>query len=383
MSRDGKHIPTRPGFHRQLTTLRDALPSGIMGNTARKALGGELKDTIFDAATLWDRAYGSTTMILHVEGTTIPNTPSDPQHLRASVYLPPRFVQAHQATHPAIARIVQLFIEELGVATVQQWKADAQHQGWSMTQGGYGAAHNPHTSVLVPNPEPNSSHYNFYGRPPGVLDNLLHTAPAPPAPPAPAPAVVVIEDDDDDDEQFDDATINIMDALERAAYAESRVQELERQVDHLEAQLAAAERRTTRLQDQVQSRGMFSSGTPAPGTPPRSQAALRAQLPRTPVRSMTPSRSEPIASSSRAPPPYSPSHARSPLAATASNDSHFPRHLVPRLNNFVRDNGLEEFAISISMALTQNHAAKWYEELCALGIDAGAVSVLLADLAAV
>lgn len=62
------------------------------------------------------------TMVLHVDGTTIPGTPLELQYLCASTYLLPSFVNAHTDSHPVIASIAQLFLEAVGVPTVMQWK---------------------------------------------------------------------------------------------------------------------------------------------------------------------------------------------------------------------------------------------------------------------
>ncbi|KAK6996081.1 hypothetical protein R3P38DRAFT_2566108 [Favolaschia claudopus] len=97
LSIDGKHIPVRPGFFTDFDDLRKALPSGVAGYEARKDLNAKLQLALFDMATLWDRSFGGTTMVIHIDGTTVPNTPALPEYLRASVYLPPRFLSLHPA----------------------------------------------------------------------------------------------------------------------------------------------------------------------------------------------------------------------------------------------------------------------------------------------
>ncbi|KAF8230973.1 hypothetical protein L208DRAFT_1378310 [Tricholoma matsutake] len=48
----------------------------------------------------------------HVEGTNSPGAPALPECVKADIYLPPVFVSKHPEAHPAIAQIVQTFIEE-------------------------------------------------------------------------------------------------------------------------------------------------------------------------------------------------------------------------------------------------------------------------------
>ncbi|KAJ6563494.1 hypothetical protein B0H10DRAFT_2115147 [Mycena sp. CBHHK59/15] len=93
-----------------------------------------MRKLIWDLATMRDRAFGSTTMILHASGTTIPGSPAAPEYLRAAVYLPPAFLRRFPETHNEIAAIVQRFIECVGVSTARAWEEDAKTFGWRLTQ---------------------------------------------------------------------------------------------------------------------------------------------------------------------------------------------------------------------------------------------------------
>jgi hypothetical protein len=188
-------------------------------------------------------------MIMHIEGTTMLNTPTEPQFLRAATYLPPSFVAAHPASHAAIARITQTFIEAIGVPTVQQWRANALLRGWSLTQPGLGAPANRTTPYLIPTPPPGSAHFKFLGRPVGALDALLGATP---------PAPVVVIPDDDDDDYLNDLTMDLMDATARATYAEiesaerlEQIHNLEQQINILIARVAAADALSADLQGQL------------------------------------------------------------------------------------------------------------------------------------
>lgn len=188
-------------------------------------------------------------MVMHIDGTTIPNTPAAPEYLRVSAYLPPSFIASQPASHGSIAQIVQMFVESVGVPTVNQWRLNANLRGWPLTQQGPGANPNPPSPTLIPAPrDPDSAHYKFMGRPVGVLDTLL----TPPTAAAAVPVVIIPDDD------LDDATMDLMDAIERAAYAEAEVQEhiqriheLESQVDVLANQVTFLEEKTTDLESQL------------------------------------------------------------------------------------------------------------------------------------
>lgn len=60
-------------------------------------------------------------MIIHVEGANIPGAPLLPECVKADVYLPPAIIDEHPEMHPAIAQIVQTFIEVVGIPTIQCW----------------------------------------------------------------------------------------------------------------------------------------------------------------------------------------------------------------------------------------------------------------------
>ncbi|KAK7016038.1 hypothetical protein R3P38DRAFT_2543191 [Favolaschia claudopus] len=378
LSIDGKHIPVRPGFFTDFDDLRKALPSGVAGYEARKDLNAKLQLALFDMATLWDRSFGGTTMVIHIDGTTVPNTPALPEYLRASVYLPPRFLSLHPASHGPIAKIVQSFIESVGVPTIQQWRQDALTRNWPMTQTGTGSSRNPASPVIIPTPAPNSAHYKFLGRPPGVLDTLL-AAPAPAPGSATAPAasaaststsnsagVPVVEiPDDDEDWQVDEA---VLDAIERAGYAEAELHSLQQQVDILTAQVQSLESANSVLR--------AASASAAPTTPSRSQV----RSPRTPVAST---------SRALAPPAYSPSP-RS-LASTGRNLFGSPSRAPPSpshtgLNSVeacLQERNLNQDQCAAILLIVQNfHPVQWVEKFCELGIERGEATELANILAA-
>ncbi|KAJ6617354.1 hypothetical protein B0H10DRAFT_1948429 [Mycena sp. CBHHK59/15] len=149
LSTDASHTPPTNAFFPEFDTLRRNVPSGPLGTEARKSMAERIQTLTYDLATGWDRLYGGTTMILHMDGTTVPNTPSEPEYLRCSVYLPPSFVDNNPASHPMIAQIVQHFIEGVGVPTVQTWRNLANARGWPLTMAGPAPHANPTSPTLI------------------------------------------------------------------------------------------------------------------------------------------------------------------------------------------------------------------------------------------
>ncbi|KAJ7692022.1 hypothetical protein B0H14DRAFT_3531663 [Mycena olivaceomarginata] len=372
-SADGMHIPQQAGFFPEFGALRDTLPTGPVGSEARRLLNDKMQLAVFDLATLWDRSLGGTTMILHVEGTTVPNTPTTPEYLRAAVCLPPAFLANHPTSHPAIARIAQTFIESVGVPTVRDWYNNARRLGWPLTQSGFGPTPNANSPELIPSSRPGTSHYRFFGRPVGALDILLGTLPGPGPPPAPVQPIDIEDDEDDDD--FDDVSVTITDAVARASYAEAEsairlehIHQLEQQLDILVARIAVADTRCTDLEGQLISarRAATAHATP-PTTPQRAQP----RTPRTPALS-------------RGPPPYSatPSHLRSPSTVhPVPSNPRFPL-AAPQLGNasrlgpqpddldvFIRAQNLQALAAAIRVVIRVVAPVKWHQELEALSVD--------------
>jgi hypothetical protein len=76
---------------------------------------------------MYDRLNGSTSMmIISSGGTTVPGSPTRPEFLKASVYLPPSFIAHHADLHNHIMDIIQHYIETVGVRTVTMWSQRAR-----------------------------------------------------------------------------------------------------------------------------------------------------------------------------------------------------------------------------------------------------------------
>ncbi|KAJ6617482.1 hypothetical protein B0H10DRAFT_1948210 [Mycena sp. CBHHK59/15] len=112
-SEDGTHAIGPSAFFPAFFALRASLPSDDQGRDHRKRFSDKIRRVLYNLATMWDRAFGGSTIILHVDGTTAPNTLLTPDRLKADVHLPPHFVSENPDSHLAIAHIVQTFIEAL------------------------------------------------------------------------------------------------------------------------------------------------------------------------------------------------------------------------------------------------------------------------------
>ncbi|KAJ6472629.1 hypothetical protein C8R45DRAFT_936524 [Mycena sanguinolenta] len=343
LSTDGSHYPRGGGFFPEFLAMRASLPLGPLGSSARRALNKRVRHAIFDLATLWDRSFGGTTMVLHVDGTTVPGAPTEPEYLVANTYLPPAFIDSHLGSHAAIARIAQLFLEAVGrrMGDLQQVLAN-QHIPPTSTS----------SSVSTLSASAASSSSSFPASMP--ISTPLSTS-------APANGDEDYEVGDD----FESVSADMLDALERAAYAESRVNEAQSQIEQLEEQIAilmtrveASDALSANLQAQLSARRTAHSFTP-PSTPSRSQARPAV---RTPLSRPTHARS---------PIPGPSSNLRSPLAA-GTNPDH-----TNALDLCITELELDSLAVSIRLVICALPPAKWYEELLQFNIASSSISQLI------
>ncbi|KAJ7783594.1 hypothetical protein DFH07DRAFT_948615 [Mycena maculata] len=244
-SEDNQHWPNGQGFFPEFHGLRNSVPTNPAGYTARKEFSEKIRKVIFDLLTIWNRTWGSTTMLLHVEGTTAPNTPAAPEYLHASVYLPPAFIGGHPESHHAIAQIAQSFIESIGVPTVRQWTANAAHANWHLNQTDDAPAPNEVSdNTLVPAPvHRHAAHYIFRGRHAGWRSPVAAAVDGGGADNTPAPSS---QDSDQsrygsEPPEFTADALALLSALERIA-------QLEQEADQTVSQLHMLMEEATDLQ---------------------------------------------------------------------------------------------------------------------------------------
>ncbi|KAJ7473508.1 hypothetical protein FB451DRAFT_1249411, partial [Mycena latifolia] len=253
---DGQHAVDPNSFFSELDRLRLVTPSGTAGNAERKTWGESIRKAIFDLATKWDRSMGSTTMVLHVEGTTIPGAPLAPEYMKAHICIPPSFLTENPASHAAIASIVQSFIEDVGIPTAAAWTRKAHARGWSLTQqpGNLPVLVPDHLMPLIPTPAPRSSYYIFPGcvaapvagalpPPPALIpvpmlvsEPLPVSAPILASVPVPALASSPPEVIDIDEIDFGATEAELYMALERNLELNDEIKTLTRVISHYETQ---------------------------------------------------------------------------------------------------------------------------------------------------
>ncbi|KAJ6631846.1 hypothetical protein B0H10DRAFT_1975307 [Mycena sp. CBHHK59/15] len=233
-SDDGQHKISPDTFFPEFHHLRDSVPQGEEGQKERKAWSARNRRLLWDLATMWDRCTGGTTMILHVDGTTIPGAPLVPERLKAHVYMPPHFIAEHPEAHTSIAFISQTFLEQIGIPTANSWTHRAKRL-WNLTQRGHLRAVQIPT-VLVPHPVHHcSAYYVFPGRPMG---QLTIAGPVPPLAPAAAPHVSGEYEDlplyDIDEITTADTELALVSANERAGQLDIENQQLRDTIDTLQ-----------------------------------------------------------------------------------------------------------------------------------------------------
>lgn len=246
-NRDGNHNHPQTSFHPSLVTLFRETNS-VEGKLERKAILAEVKEQLFDVvrffnthsvylriilyfqATMYDRLTGGTTMIISSSGTTVPGSPTRPEYLKASVYLPPAFIAHHCDLHRHIIDIVQHFIETVGVRTVCMWTQRARRDlNYSLTQVG-----NPRQNALVneiPSPEYNSAQYTFLGQPYRITDDPSDI------PPVRTPSPLASADSYDFGEEPDVNTLTIIDLQQHNSELQDQIRGLEQQIRDLELQV--------------------------------------------------------------------------------------------------------------------------------------------------
>ncbi|KAJ7735457.1 hypothetical protein B0H16DRAFT_1467074 [Mycena metata] len=342
-SDDNLHDQGFNTFFPELKALRDSLPSDDAGYTARGEFTESARKVIWDLATMLDRTLGSTTMILHVPGTTVPGTPLAPEYLRASVYLPPAFIHRHPETHPAIAQIAQSFLEFVGVATVATWVANARREGWKLTQTASNTIRpNSAPDHLIPDPkQPGSSHYIFRGLPAGRRPDDV-------TPPSPTSTRYGSE------EPLSAEGDALLTALERVAALEGEVHLLHDLLDSTTAEQRNSIRELTQLQAQLNAAEAREEGYEEERR--ELQRHIGSQNPRSP-----------------APPTYNASSQATPTRSRGGTPFASPSKTsvaaLPRTTEFLKAHGLLAHLPAIRMMIRHAPATKWFQDIAGFDLD--------------
>ena len=179
----------RDDFRQAITDLvRHSLNDSIRG----------VKLTIRHQNTWNDRLSGGTSFWMHSAGTRMPHTPANPEEAKMDVFLPYLLID-DPAVRIVIARMVQMFAENIAVPTMMRWDVA---KGLNVGGRLYNAntprqpSNRAPLPYIIPN-NINTPYITMYGRAPGSLENLIaafHSAvvPAAAAPLASATAVAPV-----------------------------------------------------------------------------------------------------------------------------------------------------------------------------------------------
>ncbi|KDR74600.1 hypothetical protein GALMADRAFT_140966 [Galerina marginata CBS 339.88] len=200
-------------FPPELLTLRDGMPANAA--PARAAMRARLQRLIFDVAALLDRAFGGATLVLHVEGSTRPNSPLRPEYVKSDVYFPAHLIEEEPRLSPILSSMAQQFMVDVGLSVIERWERCARVK-WSFTQGADGKIPAPYV-VLPEQPiatPPGSSSFIYHGREVNTVGARPH--------------VTVNGDSDDEDDtfsQFDPSPSEwqVIEAAEKYARLESQL----------------------------------------------------------------------------------------------------------------------------------------------------------------
>ncbi|KAJ7143243.1 hypothetical protein C8R46DRAFT_1233019 [Mycena filopes] len=344
-SEDNQHHPGAGGFFPELRALRDSLPNDDAGYAARKELNESMRKLLWDITTMWDHTFGSTTMILHANGTTIPGSPARPEYLRTSVYLPPAFLRRFPHAHAELANIAQRFIECAGVPTVRAWTEDTATLGWGLTQPTrvFRPNHIPPNTV-IPAPQPgNSTHYIFRGRPAvdAPLTNSNNETASTPSSPSPSRY--------GSEEPVTDEVLALLTAMERIAALEGEVDQLHTYLermgdDHVATitQLSTTEAaRAEGYEEQLRDLQAYTASLQA-ASDVSALPSYSASSPATPKRTRVP--------------------------ATLFSSPSKPRPLL-KTQAFLRVHGLTQHLSVMEMTTRVVPATRWYMEVARLELE--------------
>lgn len=175
--------------------------------------------------------------------------------LKADIYLPPHLVDECPKCHHPIAAIVQTFIEEIGIPTVN-WHIAAGHEfGWTFTQNqGYAIPSLQNLALVPPPAKSGSAHYIFCGRPYGSLP-LLASPPQQsnsdqhqPMPAGPTPTTPTLPSSPSTDWYFSDKPDSIEFAMINAA---EKIADLEPSLERAALMEAEYIKEITNLQNEL------------------------------------------------------------------------------------------------------------------------------------
>ncbi|KAJ7676136.1 hypothetical protein B0H17DRAFT_1207525 [Mycena rosella] len=368
-SDNGQHHPLVDGFFSDFDTLHDSFPANETGHAARKAFGEDIQRLIFDLATLWDRTFGSTTLIMHCEGTTIPGSLARPEYLCcAHTFRRIVFAPTPTLMHPSLR------------------SSKASSRTWTLSQPHPMAR--PNHMRLEPSSLPtnvSSAHYVFRGRP---------TLPAPVPVAAAAPIAVAAPatpTEFSDDTDFSSDAIALIAAIEQIATLETEVGDiLERHGEELRENEANEIQLNTQLNEanKIQLNTQLNESLACERGYQEQLGELRdfvsdlhvqldsAIKAKEAVERIRPPSSPAPSSPLCLRPPRTPSrHAPNTALGEEAHEV-----LLHRTTTFLSDHHLDVYTTGIQTMVRHVAATRWYKELAVMGVGADLVPELLACL---
>jgi hypothetical protein len=351
---------------------------------------------------MWDRAYGGSTLVIHVEGATIPGAPILPECLKADVYLPPHLVDEVPECQFPIAAIVQTYIEDIGIPTVNRYIAAGRNFGWTFTQNQstYTIPSSQNLPFIPPPAIPGSAHYVFRGRPYGSLplqfqhsnsasDQQRHAGrtTSPPSSLSESTDGYVSDDPDPVELALLNAAEKMVDlesGLERAALAEANyVKEITNLRKELAETYATLRRHEARLAEHssysLTQSSPSSSYRVSPFTTPQSSKKLQQVVPNlayvSSYRDKLPNMSSPFIQHETWTKPK-----QEAVGSTTVSSS----HLGPATTEFVTAHNLTRFGPLLSLIVVNHSPTKWSAMLRVLSLSdvvhEGLLDALTTDL---
>ena len=339
---------------------------------------------------MYDRLTGGTTIIISSGGTTIPGSPTRPEYLKASVYLPPAFVTHHPDLHSHIIDIVQHYIETVGVRTVATWTQRARRDlGYSLTQVG-NLQQNHHINA-IPTPDYNSAHYMFLGQPYRLTED-----PSASSLQSRSQATSTDPYEDAFGKDPDDSALEIIDLQEENNNLREHIHNLQQKICELEEEVNVTNLRKSSLASRTHDRILYleeqvrkyeyvtdkTTSTPVRNTTSKSTPS---NTPLSPLRyrSMTPSHAAPIRAQIQSPDTSfkrqiqpsvgTPTLSRSPFVShspfTSSPAEVSPSSCRPLIPYYINLYHLGYLSTSINLIADYTPAESRIEELFKLGLE--------------
>jgi hypothetical protein len=287
--------------------------------------------------------------VVHVEGTTRPGSPNEPEYIKADVYFPDHMVREEPYTSKVVSDIVQQFIRNIGIPTIERFNRCIKLL-WNLPlySGPIPAPYPLQPTSPIASP-PGSSVFCFYG-------NLKQNQ-----------TIVVDSDSDDDKPHF----------MTENTALRTQLMQVHQSIKRAEDVWANYNRREQPLAHSSNSSG--SSSQPPPMTPANLQVRT-VQIPHNPERTLL---SHSSSQSSKTPKRTPSRHSISLSACGAGSRLPVtPKRTSPenQYTAFVDENDLTDFLPAIDLVRRRVVMFNWKDELLNLGIEQDLVADLMSAM---